>query len=88
MRLLCEQEEEEEESDGGMQWTHVYEERVMVGVRTYLDAEDRQVVEPVQVLQLSDLIRAQEQTVQWIERVQILDDLERRNTGAWEQALF
>lgn len=30
----------------------------------YLDAEDRQAVEPVQVLQPSDLIRAEEQTVQ------------------------
>lgn len=37
---------------------------MMVGVRTYLDTEDRQVVKPVQVLQLSDLIGAKEQTVQ------------------------
>lgn len=35
----------------------------------YLDAEDRQAVEPIQVLQLSDLIRSEEQTVQRSERV-------------------
>lgn len=86
MRLLCVQDEEEEEekekSDVGT-WQTCTGRRVIVsaGVRTYLDAEDRQVVEPVQVLQLSDLIRTEEQTVQRRERVQVLDDLEPRNTG-------
>lgn len=60
------------------------EERVVVstGVKMYLDAEDRQVVEPVQVLQLSDLIRAEEQTVQRRECVQILNDLKEQNNRA------
>lgn len=51
---------------GGVRQIHMYEERVVVsvGVRTYLDAEHSQAVEPVQVLELSDLIRAEEQTVQ------------------------
>lgn len=50
---------------GGVRQIHMYEERVVsVSVRTYLDAEHRQAVEPVQVLELSDLIRAEEQTVQ------------------------
>lgn len=48
----------------------------------YLDAEDRQVVKPVQVPQLSDLICAEEQTVQCSECVQILDDLRGGNNSA------